>query len=340
MQLQIDQADFQLKPKLICLTPVKNEAWCLDVFLTCTSLWADHIILADQNSTDGSQEIALRYPKVKLILNNSKVFNEDDRQKLLINESRKILGDKILFALDADEIFTANFIETNDWQRILNSRPGEVFGFQWANICPDRKRYFQSSFYYPWVFHDDGITEHINYVRWMHSMRIPFPKHASTGYKKVKDFKVFHFAWIDQRRVESKNRFYQCLVCINDPNEHFISIFRSYHQRKERTKSIPPKWIEKYKNSNIGIIENLNLSAKIYWYDIEVKKQFKIHGFSRFKHLDIWNSQWIDEMKNQIEIDDPRNLYLKVIHFYLKTTQNISASIPIRFIDKVLKILF
>jgi glycosyltransferase involved in cell wall biosynthesis len=47
-----------MKPTIICLTPVKNEAWLLDRFLQATSLWADFIIIADQMSTDGSQEIA------------------------------------------------------------------------------------------------------------------------------------------------------------------------------------------------------------------------------------------------------------------------------------------
>jgi hypothetical protein len=302
-----------------------------------TSLWADYIILADQNSTDESRGLASKYPKVRLLVNESETYDEDIRQKLLINESRKINGDKILFALDADEIFTANFKDTMDWNRIVNSKPGEVFGLKWANICPDKKRYFESSFYYPWVFHDDGVTEHVNYVRWMHSMRIPYPKQADTGYFEVKDFKVFHFAWIDPKRVESKSRYYQCLVCLNDPNEHFISIYRSYHQKKEKTKLIPPEWLEKYMNNGIDIIENIKLSTRIFWYDLEVMKQLMMHGFSCFKYLDIWNKQWIYEIKNHIKIDDPRNFYIKIIHFYLKTTQSIYSSIPIRFIDKVMK---
>lgn len=324
-------------PKLICLTPVRNEAWCLDIFLSITSLWADHIILADQNSTDGSKEIASKYPKVRLIKNDSDIYNEDERQKLLINESRKIKGDKILIALDADEVFTANFNNTKDWQRILKSKPGEVFGFQWANICPDLKNYFPSSFYYPWGFHDDGITEHINYVRWMHSMRIPYPKSADSGYYEVTDFKVFHFAWLDRKRVESKNRFYQCLICIKDSNEHFISLFRSYKQKHEKNRPIPPEWLENYEKININLSEQLNIPRSLYWYDMEVKELFLKHGFSKFKYLDIWNKNWIAYMKNQIEIRDPRNLFIKAIHTYLRVTQNISAAIPIRIVDKVLR---
>jgi hypothetical protein len=105
-----------MKPIFICMTPVRNEAWVLHAFLKATSLWADYIIIADQISTDGSREIALSYPKVILIDNNNPDYDEASRQKLLIDKAREIEGDKILFGLDADEVFSANFSETDDWQ--------------------------------------------------------------------------------------------------------------------------------------------------------------------------------------------------------------------------------
>ena len=51
------------KPKLIVITPVKNESWILEKFLTFTSLWADYIIIADQNSTDNSIEDFINWYK-------------------------------------------------------------------------------------------------------------------------------------------------------------------------------------------------------------------------------------------------------------------------------------
>lgn len=72
-----------MRPIVICLTPIRNESWILDMFLKATSLWADHIILADQMSTDGSREIAKKNSKVILIDNNSETFNEPERQRLL-----------------------------------------------------------------------------------------------------------------------------------------------------------------------------------------------------------------------------------------------------------------
>ena len=65
------------RPAIVVVTPVRNEAWVLDAFLTCTSSWADYIILADQHSDDGTREIAQKYEKVILIDNPTQEWSEN-----------------------------------------------------------------------------------------------------------------------------------------------------------------------------------------------------------------------------------------------------------------------
>ena len=95
-------------PALICLTPVRNEAWILDRFLRCARLWADHIVVVDHCSTDGSREIAREFPKVTLVEYDETSFDEPERRRLLIETARSLEPDRqrILLALDADEAFT------------------------------------------------------------------------------------------------------------------------------------------------------------------------------------------------------------------------------------------
>ena len=126
------------RPLIVCLTPVKNEAWILERFLKCASLWADHIIIADQASDDGSRDIARSFKKVQLIENSANVFNEPERQKLLIEAARAIPGQKLLIALDADEFLTANFLGSRDWELVMRAVSGTVINFQWACVLPDR----------------------------------------------------------------------------------------------------------------------------------------------------------------------------------------------------------
>ena len=165
--------DMVTNVKVVCLTPVRNEAWVLDRFLKATSLWADVIIVADQMSTDGSREIAVKYPKVVLIDNDTEDFNEPERQKLLIDEARKIEGKKLLITLDADEMFSPEIFDSKQWKEVLLSKPGTVIYFQWANFAPDLKHMWYGN-YFPWGFMDDG-TEHIS-KNAIQNARIPLPK--------------------------------------------------------------------------------------------------------------------------------------------------------------------
>ena len=241
-----------MKPTIICLTPIRNEAWILDKFLKCTSLWADYIIIADQMSTDGSREIAQKYPKVILVDNNSTTFNEPERQKLLINEARKITGRRLLITLDADEIFTPNVLISPEWHTILNSKPGTIFQFQLANIRPNFQNMWLVN-HFSWGFMDDG-SEHITNGK-IHTSRIPLPSSSDTV--SLNEIKVIHFQFTAWKRMQSKHRWYQCYEIINISDKSPLNIFRMYHHMyglaKEQLVPIPPEWIKGYNDLGIDI---------------------------------------------------------------------------------------
>lgn len=324
------------KPLLICMTPVRNEAWVLHAFLKATSLWADYIIIANQMSTDGSREIALSYPKVILIDNNNPEFNEAERQSLLIKKAREVANgrDTILFGLDADEIFSANFMETNDWKKIVCSRPGDVFWFKWAEILPSMKEYWMSpTTYYPWMFHDDGKEPHGNYVRNMHSMRIPYPIEEKQMYY-VDDFRVLHLAYLNTARVQSKNRFYK-FVDYEMNHRSIIVLSRSYTPVKKEEKVYPlsESWIYNQQKNKFNLFASIDLLTTRFWFDSYVVRKITTAGEREFRNLDIWQKQFISDYK----LKDPRSLVVKIIHYYLFLTKNYYKNILIRSMDKLLK---
>ncbi len=142
------------KPIHILMTPTRNEAWVIRAFLECNSLWADYIIIADQMSTDGTREIIKKYQnewnsislahsnsdkhqcQLIMIDNTNPEFNEAERQSMLVAKAREVAAgrDTLLWGLDADEIIAANAFETEDWKRIMSSKPGAVFWFEWAHL--------------------------------------------------------------------------------------------------------------------------------------------------------------------------------------------------------------
>jgi hypothetical protein len=327
-----------IKPTIICLTPVRNEAWILERFLQATSLWADYIIIADQMSSDGSREIARKYPKVILVDNNTEEFNEPERQRLLISEARKIEGPRLLITLDADEMFTPNVLTSSEWQVVLNAELGTVFKFQWANITPDLNHFWYGH-YFPWGYMDDGY-EH-NYNNKLHNYRIPFPADAKSF--EIKEIKVIHFQFTDWNRMLCKHRWYQCLEVINYPDKSAIDIYRQYHHMDEIDKIdifiIPTEWINDYKSFGINILQ-INKEEKI-WYDEQTLKLFDSYGIEKFKKIDIWDVNWDKKKRlwnfdNSFMVQNPQSLKNKVLILWLKFSQNKIDKKIFRRLDRVI----
>lgn len=300
-----------MKPTIICLTPVRNEAWILDTFMKSTSLWADHIIIADQNSTDGSREIIKKYPKATIIDNNSSTPNEPERQRLLLNAARLIPGDKIIMSIDTDEILSPEALSSDTWNNILSQKPGTILQFQWATLFPHTTKYW-TGYHLPYGYVDDGV-EHTN-NSFFHGSRVPTP--SGNFVYNVNEFKVIHFQYMNPERNARRQRWYQCLE-LDNPSiaNNPIDIYRKYHYEQswsqDRITDIPTFWIEQYLQYGIDILKTYQENS--YWYDNEVKNLFKKYGYKHFKKLDIWNDPF--------EEYDPRNFIDKLIHFWLKKSQ-------------------
>ena len=327
------------KPLHIVMTPVRNEAWVLRAFLETTSLWADYIIIADQMSTDGSREIAKEYPKVILIDNNNPEFNEAERQSMLVSKAREVAAgrDTLLWGLDADEVLAANTFETDDWKHILNSKPGDVFWFKWAEICPNQKEYWLSPMtYYPWLFHDDGKEPHGNYVRNMHSMRIPYPIEEKQMYY-VDDFRVLHLAYLNQHRVASKRRFYQ-FVDWEMNHRSPITLYRNYTQTKkdEQIMSLPESFLYKKDDYGFDLLDMVNTKVSKCYMDEYIVNRFSRHSLSALRKLDIWDEVFLKDYN----INNPQKNIDKIIHLYLKKTALKKNNFIVRSIDKLLKRLY
>lgn len=330
------------KTKVICLTPIKNEAWILDRFLKCASLWADYIIIADQHSDDTSKEIARGYPKVILVDNPSPVYNESERQKLLIEAARQIAGQRLLITLDADEMLTANFMTSSEWNRIFNAAPGTVIEFQRANVLPGISSYWMDGINFPLGFMDDG-SEYAGNV--IHSPRIPVPGNAPRTL--LRDIKLLHYQYTNMERMRAKHRWYQCWERINKPQKCSIDIYRQYHHMdsvpKNKIWPLSAEWLLGYEQKRIDMRSTCN--EPLYWWDLETLSLLAKYGASTFKHEAIWDVDWprLARSSNRSEepsrYHDPRNIFDKCVHKWLNATLPFQGRIGIRLTDKVLRFL-
>jgi hypothetical protein len=322
-----------MKPLLVVMTSNKNYEWCIKAFLKATSLWADYIIVADQMSTDGCRKICKQYHKVILIDNDGADFDESYRHKLLVDRARQINGDKILFGLDIDEIISANYVNSNDWNLIVNSVPGDVFWIRWAIISKDKKEYADSMFY-PVVFHDDGTTPFGNYTRKIHSMRIPYPIEEKQMFY-LDEIKLLHLNRLNPVKVIDKQR-----MLMITHWEYFggstLSINRTYKFRKSENKSefkkIPSSWIYSSPDYNFNLFDEVSKNTRDNYYEYIIEK---------IKNLDIkklrWLAIWDNEFLKNNNLSDPRKFHHKMFHNYLEISAKYCNSLLIRAFDKMFK---
>ncbi|HTY26494.1 MAG TPA: glycosyltransferase family 2 protein [Desulfomonilaceae bacterium] len=321
------------KPTVICLTPVKNEAWILDRFLKCASLWADHIIVADQNSSDGSVKIAQRFQKVRLIQNDVNKFNEPERVQMLLAESRKIPGLRLLISLDADEFLTSNFVKSAEWQTMLNCEVGTLISFDRVNIFPGMSHYWFEGRVFG--FMDDGSPYQGPAI---HSPRVPLPIDAPT--LALKEIKVMHYQYTDWDRMWSKQRWYQCYELVHGPTRSPAKLYRKYHHmysvRPDEFHPIPSSWFENYAAHAIDMTSTLRESA--FWWDKEVLHFFRDYGVTLFSKLDIWDQDWVSLAKREgfrdaHMFEDPRSKLEELAHRALRRSRGPTRPILKRVAD-------
>lgn len=281
------------RPLIVCLTPIKNEAWILDRFLQCASLWADHIIIADQGSTDGSQEIAKKYPKVMLVENKEKQFQGTGMRRLLLHEARKISGKKLLIALDADEILPLSLFDSAEWQDVLQSAEGARMQMRIANLWPDFSGFYSDDAWYYLGFMDDSHSDIEGGV--LHESRLP--DNNDSPIIKIQNNRFLHYAYLNKRRNESKQRWYMCYErVINHRNSY--SILKQYYPHhhpqllywKQQYYGFDQSVLSEYESSSIDM--RSIPTQPYYWWDTEVINYLLKEGSKKFGDLDIWYVNW------------------------------------------------
>lgn len=325
----------------ICLTPVRNEAWILERFLQHTSLWADHIIVADQCSDDGSKEIAQRFPKVTLIQNNSPQYDEGARQQLLLEAARRFSAKRLLFALDADEAITANWTYSAEWEALATAPEGTVVCMDWVNIYPNFETCWIPKAPIPYGFVDDGAQHQGPKI---HSTRLPAPESANK--LAFKEVKLLHFQYVNWERMKSKQRWYQVWERLNFPNKSAITLYRQYHHMDARDPSemhpFQDEWLRVYEEA--GIDMRTFPSEPYYWWDREVVELLLKHGPKPFRKVAIWDVDWQEKARLMgipappQTLADPRTPFEKQVHRWLAATQGRKYDRRVRLLQRALRL--
>jgi glycosyltransferase involved in cell wall biosynthesis len=326
------------KPTVICVTPARNEAWIIERFLRAAELWADHVIVADQRSTDQTVAIARQFDKVRVLTNDANRYDEGHRQQILIAAAREFSGPRVIIALDADEFLTPNW-DQPEWQQALRSAPGTVLAFDWVNLLQDGAHAWIPPEKIPYGFVDDG-SDHSGEK--IHATRIPVSPGAPVV--ELSDTKVLHLQYTDWPRMKSKQRWYQCWERIHHPRKRPIQIYRQYHRMdsfpREELHAVAREWLGEY--ANLGIDLRPRDSAGPYWWDEEVLAWLVDRGPEEFAKLDVWDADWgavAASLGRQVapeRVADPRRRFERSVHAWLRRTQPNAGAPSTRWFQRVL----
>ena len=333
--------------KKIVLMPVKNEDWILEYSLSCASLWADYIIIADQDSSDKTQEILKKFKKV-IYIQNPFEFHSGSVRKLLLEEARKIPWNNLLFSLDADEIVSANFLDSGEQDALMNSlKPGDSLMLQWVNLWRTTLTYrdddsIWSNSWKHFAFYDNREYSY-DYINKINDHESRVPKGSLDHVVQNNLIKVLHFQFLWRARMLSKQRRYRVHDLIQQKNTFFNNLKLNYKYyptkiiEKVWLHSVDPEWFSWYKDQRISI-DSIKFSTLTYWYDIYILEKFQEFWVYYFRYLDIWDTDW-DKTAKSLSIKwnfhDPRNIFIKLYHRYQSILTFIAARIPTSIKNKL-----
>lgn len=324
------------KRKIIVLSAIRNEKWIIEPFLKVVSGFADHVIILDQ--TDDKKSIKqIEYPEnVIYIKNDHDELDEFYRQSILIKEARKIEKDAILISLDADEFFSEDFFKKEFQNKLHQLTPGYGMRFKMLNVINDFTQAWSVSMN-PIIYADDGAE--FTHQKKIHNFRLPIKLNRLI---LENDIFIYHFQFLDWKRMTSKHRWYQIIEKLEYKNKSPIEIYRIYNHMN----CIPNKILidldvsdfTNYFDKTINLKKEINYKeSDFYWWDEKVKYLIQQNGVKEFKKLDIWDNKILQDMKPKQSIIDKLIIkYLRKSQKYLYPTKTNLNRLIIRSLDKII----
>lgn len=320
----------QERPLLIVTSCTRNYGWVTRAFLEGNTRWADYIVIVDQMSTDGTREMCAEYKNVFLVDDPDMSYKENTRAKMGFMKGRELAAgrDAIYFALDIDEVMPANWQNTEDGKKILNSKIGDMFQLEWANIMPDGKTYTIGEWQYK-VFHDNGMDWQ-NAAIQMHTPLLPYTNWDIEP-TKVNDFPLIHFGEYNMCWNQYKIIYYQFLDIQQKRSKSPINTYRTYHTTSQAIKEklpIDTAWL--YSDVNIiGLVDIVSTPIFIQY----IKEILSKEGAKKYESIDVWSV----ELCRELDIRDPRSIKWRMLHAYLRATRKCAYSYIVSGIDFILK---
>jgi len=277
--------------KIIALLPVKNESWILPTYLSSMTKFADEIIALDDNSTDNSVKILEEYGVKTITPPQSEKINMSEKRNLLLKAGRESAGTHFIW-LDADEIFSNDFIKNNGKEKILNLNPGEKLSIRWIHLWKSTKEYLddkKSPFGYIWKDFIVCDNENLDFENKALSENRTPGNNSKMKKLKEKEGVVIHFQFSNWNKVQFKQAWYRCIELLElkkDPRKINNTYSVTLDRKNLNIEPVPEKWSKNVKPHE---------ETDAIWHFDAILNLFDKHGIQFFESLDIWHIKELKE---------------------------------------------
>jgi len=275
--------------KVIALLPVKNEAWVIEHTLASLSGFCDVILVNDQQSTDGTREIAARFPKAVWIESPESKVCEQARWQLW-DVARDYDGTNLVWCTDADELVSPRLV-----RRFLDERRAELAGGTVIDTLychfwnsPERYRTGLGGAYAPHLKPVAIVDDRrANYDRSralpLHEERVPIA--AGARRLKAEHVPVMHLQWLLPNRSQMRQAWYRCrewmqggrtAAAINEQYAHTLP------ERYVATAPVPHEWLDDV------TLPGTAGDAQPSWHEADILRWFDERGVAFFEPIEIW----------------------------------------------------
>ncbi len=329
-------------PKLITVIPVKNDGWFIENAIKSAVEWSDYVFVADESSDDGSFEIYKKlekeYSNLKVIYDRPKFdFNTPDVRNYSLDLARSFDGNNIIFELHADEIMSAEILNQNIKEKLINDMTvGSALIAPWINLWKnplyfrnDKSMWSNSRCWF--AYRDDRKVRFEKAV--FHGPRAP--ESFLNNRVDIDYLQVMHYQFVNLSMERSKQALYQIFERNHYPNKNVEYINKTYacafDERDVILKKLDEKHYKPWLEKNIKIDKEYPVDG-YNWRDTEVLKNFFKYGVEKYKDLNIWYIDWEAKRQEALRLGvtenipkepiiDPRDTSTKLAHEFLMKYQ-------------------
>lgn len=203
---------FEKSYPLIALIPTYNESENIAECLSSAEKYCDGIILLDDDSTDGTYQLACSNKLLIKVQKTRTKFNDKQNRNILLDIASFFKVEWLIF-IDADERFDERFV---DLREIMIRTDVDTVGVWIANLwdsletyrvdMKDTNPYSKNGLWYRWrMFRFKGRMQIISPVN-LHFVTIPY-RHLRRELKSKT--LILHIGYMEKSKRSSKYRFYQ-----------------------------------------------------------------------------------------------------------------------------------